>query len=137
MAQVHVLHDLRHLYEGAAVLEVEGTCCRSLMAVLRDRYPALEAALARDKAFVLDGGGIDSPLLEAVASEERGPLPPPHWQGLGDPKEGKALGSEALAPAAKEQVRQALPEAQGLFLPPVGSISWEITSITWAVSCCP
>lgn len=69
MAQVHVPFDLRHLADGAAVLEVQGTCYRSLMAVLRDRYPALEAALARDKAFVLDGEILDSPLLEAVASD--------------------------------------------------------------------
>ena len=39
------------------------------MAVLRDRYPALEAALVRDKAFVLDGEILDSPLLEAVAPD--------------------------------------------------------------------
>jgi len=69
VAKVHVPFDLRHLAEGAAVLEVRGTCYRSLMAVLRDRYPALEAALVRDKAFVLDGEILDSPLLEAVAPD--------------------------------------------------------------------
>jgi len=69
VAQVHVPFDLRHLAEGAAVLEVRGTCYRSLMAALRGRYPALEAVLAGNKAFVLDGEIIDSPLLETIAPE--------------------------------------------------------------------